>query len=174
MVKRDETATQGPPGPELLAWVLDRHAAALELFARQWCDCPDDVVQEALIELARQSRAPDDVVCWLYRVVRNRAISAGRSSRRRRDRESTASPACEWFACSPDDALDARAAAEALAALPREQREVVVARLWGGLTFAEIGRLIGASDSAAHRRYEAALEELRKRLNVPCRPNETT
>jgi RNA polymerase sigma-70 factor (ECF subfamily) len=156
-----------------LAWVLDRHAAALELFARSWCDCADDVVQEALIELARQPNTPRDVVGWLYRVVRNRAISAGRSSRRRRTREAAVSPG-EWFAASPDDALDARAAAEALASLPREQREVVVARLWGGMTFAEIGRLTGASDSAAHRRYEAAIAELRKRLNLPCPPNPTT
>ena len=164
----------GPPGPELLAWVLDRHAAALELFARQWCDSPEDVVQEALIELARQPAAPDDVVCWLYRVVRNRAISAARSSRRRRNRESIATPREAWFAPTPDDALDARTAAEALAALPQEQREVVVARLWGGLTFAEIARLTETSDSTAHRRYEAALNELRQRLNLPCRPNETT
>jgi RNA polymerase sigma factor (sigma-70 family) len=163
----------GPPGPELLAWVLKRHAAALELFARQWCDCPDDVVQDALIELARRSETPDDVLCWLYRVVRNRAISAGRSRRRRSRRESAVSSATPWFVSSPEDTLDARAAAEALSSLPEEQREVVVARLWGGLTFAEIGRLIGTNDSTAHRRYEAALTQLRKELKVPC-PTKTT
>lgn len=178
VVKRDEPATNGPPGPELLAWVLEQHAAALELFARQWCergdDCAEDIVQEALIELARQPTTPDEPLCWLYRVVRNRAISAARSSRRRRHRETAASLAGHWFAASPGGALDAREAAEALSALPREQREVVVARLWGGLTFAEIGRLTGTSDSTAHRRYEAALDQLRKRLNVPCPPNTTT
>jgi RNA polymerase sigma-70 factor (ECF subfamily) len=163
----------GPPGPELLAWVLQRHAAALELFARQWCDCPDDVVQEALIELARRSETPDDVLCWLYRVVKNRAISAARSSRRRSRRESAVSPTTPWFVSSPEYLLDARAAAEALSALPEEQREVVVARLWGDLTFAQIGRLIGTNDSTAHRRYEAALAQLRKELKVPC-PTKTT
>jgi len=163
----------GPPGPELLAWVLDRHAAALELFARQWCDCPDDVVQEALIELARRSETPDDVLCWLYRVVKNRAIGAARSSRRRSRRESAVSATTPWFVSSPEDLLDARAAAEALSALPEEQREVVVARLWGGLTFAEIGRLIRTNDSTAHRRYEAALAQLRKALKLPC-PTKTT
>lgn len=174
MVTRDEPVPQGPAGPELLAWVLDRHAAALELFARQWCDSADDVVQEAVIELARQPQAPDDVVYWLYRVVRNRAVSAARSSRRRRDRETAVSSRATWFAPSTEDALDARTAAEAVAELPPDQREVVVARLWGGLTFAEIARLTETSDSTAHRRYEAALAELRKRLNLPCRPNETT
>ncbi|MEQ8787968.1 MAG: RNA polymerase sigma factor [Pirellulaceae bacterium] len=168
MVERNERMPNGPPGPELLAWVLDRHAAALELFARQWCDCPEDVVQEALIELARRSETPDDVLCWLYRVVRNRAVSAARSHRRRSRRELAVSSSTPWFVASADDLLDARSAAEELAALPEVQREVVVARLWGGLTFAEIGRLIGTNDSTAHRRYQAALTELRKRMKLPC------
>jgi RNA polymerase sigma-70 factor (ECF subfamily) len=73
-----------------------------------------------------------------------------------------------WFATSPGDALDARSAAAALESLPRKQREVLVAHVWGGLTFQEIGRVIGTSDSTAHRRYEAALRALRERLGVRC------
>ncbi len=30
--------------PDLLGNLLDQHAAALELYARQWCDTPEDVV----------------------------------------------------------------------------------------------------------------------------------
>ena len=41
----------------------------------QWTEAADDCVQEALIELARQPRVPENVVAWLYRVVRNRAVS---------------------------------------------------------------------------------------------------
>ena len=72
----------------------------------------------------------------------------------------------------PADLIDAGTAAAALESLPIEQREVVVARIWGGLTFQEIGRLVGVSDSAAHRRYEAALLALRQKLRVPCPKNE--
>ena len=49
---------------------------ALELFARQWCSSPSDVVQDALVELARLQVVPENLVGWLYRVVRNRAIDA--------------------------------------------------------------------------------------------------
>jgi hypothetical protein len=35
--------------PDLLGNLLDQHAAALELFARQWCDVPEDVVQDAFL-----------------------------------------------------------------------------------------------------------------------------
>ena len=72
---------------ELLAWVMDRHGAALELFARQWCDCPSDVLQDALLKLSEQRPIPDPLLPWLYVVVRNRAISVSRSDRRHRRRE---------------------------------------------------------------------------------------
>jgi DNA-directed RNA polymerase specialized sigma24 family protein len=68
----------------------------------------------------------------------------------------------------PGDSVDATSAAAALESLAPHEREVVVAHLWGGLTFNEIGRLMGNSDSTAHRRYEAALSSLRTKLGVSC------
>jgi DNA-directed RNA polymerase specialized sigma24 family protein len=65
---------KGPVRPERLAWLLERHAPALELYARQFCRCADDVVQEAVIELAARAQAPDDDVAWLYGVVRLRYL----------------------------------------------------------------------------------------------------
>jgi RNA polymerase sigma factor (sigma-70 family) len=160
-------------GPELLGRLLDEHAAALVLFARQWCAAPEDVVQEAFVKLAAQRPPPGRVVAWLYRVVRNGAISAGRAERRRRRHEAEAAGrAIDWFLPSEGARLDAEAAAAALQGLPPEQRETVVAHLWGGLTFEQIGELTGVSSSTAHRRYLEALDVLRTRLRVPCR-NET-
>ena len=76
--------------PELLGSLLDEHGGALALYAAQWTENADDCVQEALIELAGQSHVPASPVAWLYRVVRNRAISQYRSSRRRERREQLA------------------------------------------------------------------------------------
>jgi RNA polymerase sigma-70 factor (ECF subfamily) len=69
-----------------------------------------------------------------------------------------------WFEPADDATVDSRAAAEALQSLPEEQREVVVARLWGGLTFQQIAEVVGVSASTACRRYESAIAALRKRL----------
>jgi RNA polymerase sigma-70 factor (ECF subfamily) len=172
MVDGNDGSTEGPVGPETLGWLLDRYAAGLTLYARQLCDCADDVVQEALIALAAEPHRPDDLLAWLYRVVRNKALSAARAATRRRRREQAAAAARpDWFTPAPDDRLDAAAVAAALASLPGEQREVVVARLWGGLTFQQIAGLLGVSDSAAHRRYQTALETLRERLGTPCLAN---
>jgi RNA polymerase sigma factor (sigma-70 family) len=158
-------------GPELLGRLVDRHAAALVLYARQWCAAPEDVVQEAFLKLVSQRTPPDNPVPWLYRVVRNAAVSAARTERRRQRHEAAAAAqAPAWFADAEAEGLDAAAATAALQALPLEEREVIVAHLWGGLTFEQIAEVAGCSTSTAHRRYAAGLANLRERLQLPC-PN---
>jgi RNA polymerase sigma-70 factor (ECF subfamily) len=73
-----------------------------------------------------------------------------------------------WFYSSPEDRLDARTATQALEHLPIEQRETIIARLWGGLSFEEIARLTGSSKSTVHRCYQEGLAALRERLHVSC------
>jgi RNA polymerase sigma factor (sigma-70 family) len=156
-------------GPELLTRLLDEHGAALVLYAQQWCDSPEDVVQEALLQLVRQAEAPENVVGWVYRVVRNGAISAARSARRRGRREAAAAHRGEpWFNPSEAQRLDAAAATAALKQLPIEERETIVARLWGGLTLEQIAELTGTSKSTVHRWYQSGLSALRERLGVAC------
>jgi RNA polymerase sigma-70 factor (ECF subfamily) len=158
-------------GPELLGLLLDTRAAALTLFARQWCATPDDVVQEAFVRLAGQPAPPSDPVAWLYRVVRNGAISAARSDRRRRRHEAAAASG-EWFLPAEPSALDGTVATAAIESLPLEEREVIVAHVWGGLTFGQIAEITGVSSSTAHRRYQSALASLRAKLRVPCPTSE--
>jgi RNA polymerase sigma-70 factor (ECF subfamily) len=159
-------------GPEQLSRLVGQHAAALVLFARQWCAAPDDVVQEAFVKLAAQRQPPDNILAWLYRVVRNGALTAARAERRRRHHETVAaSRTPSWFAPADAARLDGETATAALQTLPLEQRETLVAHLWGGLTFEQISELTGVSSSTAHRRYLAGLSALRERLRVSC-PNE--
>ena len=55
--------------------------------------------------------------------------------------------------------------------MPDELREVLVARIWGGLTFEQIAEVLQTSTSTAFRRYEEAISYLRTRLGIPC-PND--
>lgn len=155
--------------PEQLARLLDRYGAALVLYARQWCRTPEDVVQEAFVRLAGQSPAPENPLAWLYRAVRNGAISAGRKARRRSWHEAAAAHRGEpWFETGDGDALDARQVRQALESLPPAERETIIARLWGGLSFEEVGLLLGASTATAHRWYQNGLARLRERFNASC------
>jgi RNA polymerase sigma-70 factor (ECF subfamily) len=155
-------------GPEQLAELVDRYGAALVLYARQWCDCPEDVVQTALMKLVRLRTPPDNLIPWLYRVVRNGAIDASRAARRRYKYEAAAADqAPKWFAPSYDPTgLDARAAALALTDLPAETREIIVAHIWGGLTFEQIAAAVESSAATCYRRYTAGLDILRQKLGV--------
>jgi RNA polymerase sigma-70 factor (ECF subfamily) len=158
-------------GPELLARLIDEHAPALVLYARQWCDAPEDVVQEALLRLVEQPGLPENVLAWLYRVVRNAAVSVSRSATRRTRRETATARRREpWFDPTDGEQLDAAAATAALELLPLEQREVIVARLWGELSLEQIAELTGSSTSTVHRRYQSGLAALRERLGVACPP----
>src|SRR5688572_27185927 len=107
-----------------LAELIDSHAAALVLYARQWCAAPEDVVQAAFAKLAAQPAPPDDPPAWLYAVVRNAAIDAGKADRRRQKREHAVARPVRWFAEAQIDGLDAVTAVRALEALPADQREV--------------------------------------------------
>ncbi len=113
-------------------------------------------------------------MAWLYRVVRNRAINAARSTRRQTRRETAVAARRQpWFEAAEGDRLDAAAATEALKELSPEEREVIVARLWGGLSFDEIADLSSMSASTVYRCYQRGLMSLRERLGWSC-PTKST
>jgi RNA polymerase sigma-70 factor (ECF subfamily) len=154
-----------PIAPEELSRLYRQHAGALRLFIRQF-EADEDIVQDVFVKLAQQSEAPERILPWLYRVARNAALASARSNSRRRKREAKVHSPELWFAAT-DDRLDGVEATRLLAELSLEQREVIVARIWGGLTFEEVAQIAGCSLPAAHRRYQAGLTALRERLERP-------
>lgn len=160
--------------PDLLERLLNEHAAALELFASQWTVAAEDCVQEAFIQLVKQKRMPQRVVPWLFRVVRNGAISQQRAAARRRRHESAAADERpSWFKAAEQNLVDDETLTDALRTLSDDHREVIVAKLWGGLTYEQIAEVIGVSKSSVHRRYEAGLRVLRERLGLTWLDNKT-
>ena len=152
-----------PVDPALIAELFDRHAAALEFYAAQRTTVPQDCVQEAFLELARQAAPPADPGAWLFRVVRNRALNAARAEKRRAAHEDRAArrQVANRRAADPGDAA---ALADMLQLLAEQQREIVVLRVWGKLSWQEIAEVVGISRSTAQRNYVQALQQLRKHL----------
>ena len=145
--------------------IMAQHAGPLTLYARQLLDdhAAEDVVQEALFRLSREKSDIENPVAWLYRTVRNGAISRKRGDLRREKRE-TAIRRVPWFDSDPANRLDAEWVAETLQTLPSNLREIVTLHIWGELSFAEIAELLGTSKATAFRRYEEALVALRQLL----------
>ncbi|MHC4716097.1 MAG: RNA polymerase sigma factor [Planctomycetota bacterium] len=156
---------------QLTRW-FDAHAAAMVLYARQWLGSgrAEDVVQDVFVRLMTQRRAPGNVKAWLFRCVRNAAFNELRSRRRRRKHhERLGAERATWFESRPDDVIDAAAVQAALAGLPAKQREVIVLRIWGGLTHREIGEVTGKPLSTVFSRYRTALARIRQRMEASCR-----
>ncbi len=156
-------------GEEVVQLVDARHAA-LVLYARNFCsNAAEDVVQHALLKLVEQRPKPDNPVAWLFRTVRNEAISRQRKNQRRAKHEAEAARhsaqiRSDWFLPN-ENALFSQEAAEKLQKLDAEHREIVLLRIWSGLTFDEMAELLDKPKTSVYRVYTAALEELREMLS---------
>ncbi len=155
--------------PEFLGRLFEEYAPALELYARQWSDSPQDIVQEAFLKLVRQGKLPQNVAPWLFRVVRNEAVTVGRKTQRQKKHETIRTAATAgWFGPHEECDLNPVEVTAALEGPPLGQREIIVAHLWGGLSFEQIADVTGTSASSAHRQYQAGILELRERLGAAC------
>ena len=153
--------------PAILGELLGRLGPTLILFARQHTPAAEDAMQDAFVRLSTLRVAPDNPEAWLFRAVRNRALDLRKSETRRKRREAGHQPA-GMFVESAVEGLDADTAVRALGELPPEERDVIIARLWGGLTHAEAALAFECSVATAHRRYESGIARLRQLLGEPC------
>lgn len=99
-------------------------------------------------------------------------MDLSRGERRREKRDADAMPAIEMTnAFAAVEQEDLRHAVEsALATLPEEQREVLVLKIWGELTFAQIAVTLAISSDTAASRYRYALQRLQAALKQEAAP----
>ena len=145
-----------------------RHGAKLLLFARQQARNPhdaEDLVQEAFVRIWRLYGHTGEVAPGLvYRAVRRLAIDWARSLDRRKIREQKVVaefPLFESFKSSIEQNERQKAILAAVDRLPPEQKEVLTLKIWGELTFDEIGRTLDLSLNTVASRYRYALQKLR-------------
>jgi len=144
--------------------LYDQHGPALVAYARGFVTdaaAAEDVVHQAFFRLlSAEITMPDVPVAYVYRAVRNAALDARRNGLRLAELD----PQSSVFQHCGGNQEAALALEKALAELPEEQREVVVMRVWSGLTLAEIAGAAGAPLNTIASRYRYALEKLRQKL----------
>ncbi len=143
-------------------------APGLLLFARQWVRSAadaEDIVQEAFVKFWRRNHDIKNRAL-LYAAVRSLALDFVRRDSRRARREAGARAEADEFV-EPHFKFDDEAQlalAQAVDLLPREQREVLVMKIWNELTFVEIAKVLGISQNTAASRYRYALLALKRML----------
>jgi RNA polymerase sigma-70 factor (ECF subfamily) len=153
---------------------FQRYGPKLLLCARQWTRSAadaEDVVQEAFVRFWRHQRhLPGEPMALLVTSMRRAAIDLARREKRRTAREQwaddgRADPAP--FFEIPLEGDDRRAViATALRELPDEQREVLVLKIWGDLTFDQVAEQLDIPPNTAASRYRYALAALRRELTA--------
>lgn len=163
------------------AW-LKEHGSKLLLFARQQTRSiadAEDVLQDALVKLARKvaentfDGGQQSWLPYLYTSIRRCAIDLGRKSDRRGKREEkveierqyeTGGKFDPWFDSDAAGEESRGYIEQGLKELPEKFSEVIVMKVWGERTFAEIGEALNISQNTAASRYRYGLEALRKQL----------
>ena len=145
------------------AW-LAQHGAALLLFARQWSTSKadaEDAVQSGFLKFWQTRERARDEVAYLYSCVRSAAIDQSRSDQSRTRREQLSPPhEHSDFDLPIENADRTRAIETALRDLPADQREVIVMRIWGNLTFQQISSALDIPLQTAASRYRYAIKRL--------------
>jgi RNA polymerase sigma-70 factor (ECF subfamily) len=141
--------------------LYEEHGRALLAYACALVRDPsaaEDVLHQVFLNLLRGKRTIDGApAAYLFRSVRNTALNHIRGQAR----EVELADGGVWLE-SPDGSREtAMALQSALRSLPDEQREVVVLKIWGQLTFEEAAAVIGISPNTAASRYRYGLEKLK-------------
>lgn len=128
-------------------------------------DITQTVFAEAVSGLELSAPSSPPALAWLYTVARRRLID----QQRRRSLPgaqviSLDEARLEYRSVDDYGVGVAGALAEGIAALPREQRDVVVLKLVEGRRFAEIATRLGTSEEACRARLSRALRTLRAHL----------
>jgi RNA polymerase sigma-70 factor (ECF subfamily) len=118
----------------------------------------EDVLQETFVALMQLPQPPESPGHYAARTYRNRALNYRRGLWRRLTRELES---VRWFEREPGENPVEPVVMRALTALPQEQREVIVLKIWHKHTFQEIGELLDVSPNTAAGRYRYGLQKLR-------------
>ncbi len=126
----------------------------------------EDALQAAMVRITVKPHVlstADHPWPYFLRVVRNEALKI---IRRRRSVNAAAG-----FIDRAVESIDEvekddnrRLISEALERLPGNQREVVLLKIWEGMTFAEIADVLGKSPNTVASRYRYAMEKLQQQL----------
>ncbi len=130
-----------------------------------------DATQDAFLKAFRALgtfRGDASFKTWLLTIVTNEARGLLRRRGRRKELDLEAAGPVVSLDESAEDALQSAQEAERIRALleelPEKQRRAVTLRVFEGMSFREVGALIGSSEGAARVNYHHGIRRIREML----------
>jgi RNA polymerase sigma-70 factor (ECF subfamily) len=152
------------PDREKLRQLYEEHGRGLIAFACSFVRsfaAAEDVLHQVFERLLRSNiELPDPPAPYLYRAVKNAALNHVRD--RSRDVELDHD---DWLEHPPGMEEAAVMLQSLLRSLPEEQREIIILRIWGQMSFDEAAGTLGIPLKTAASRYRYGLEKLRAEFN---------
>jgi RNA polymerase sigma-70 factor (ECF subfamily) len=157
---------------QAFADLFRRHYPAVVAYARRFTgdvSLAEDLVQQAFLNIFQRKSGSGRFKSLVYTVTRNLALN----ERRRRSRRYVAKTGlgeCDPTAVQPQPVRqlitgeEQRGFEEALAALPEDLHEAFCLKETRGLTYAEVGKIMGLHPDAVRRRVGKALAQIRQAL----------
>jgi RNA polymerase sigma-70 factor (ECF subfamily) len=152
-----------------------RYAKPIYNFLRRAAPCPDaadDLLQKTFLKVhtgRHRYRPQAPFRHWIFTIARNVLRDDARQRRRRVSVD--AKPFDERVSSELSEHARSDSAevwlmvTEALSALPLTQREVIVLSRYQGMSYAEVGELLGVSENAVKQRAFQAMQNLRRSLS---------
>jgi RNA polymerase sigma-70 factor (ECF subfamily) len=165
--------------PEALGALFDLYFPRVWAFVRRLVrdeHLAEDLTQDVFLQVQRalpRYEPERPLTPWIFAIATNKVRDHWRSAAHRLGLRSAAlddEQALELLAESevPAAKIEGREeqvlVREAIETLPESMRLAIVLRVYEGLSFAEIGRLVERDEVAVRKRYSRALAELRRRL----------
>jgi RNA polymerase sigma-70 factor (ECF subfamily) len=135
----------------------------------------EDWAQECFVRAYRELKRYNPAMPfrpWMFRVTSNACINLAKTRSRRRDRIDLGIDHLSIPAGHESDPMqsalameDTRAIRSAMETLPLKMRQAVVLRLLEGLSFRELGEILGVPTQTAATRVRRALIRVRDQLN---------
>jgi RNA polymerase sigma-70 factor, ECF subfamily len=129
-----------------------------------------DVLQTAFLRAVKNRkkfRNVENPIAYLFQIARNEASRNWRN--RIKDQRSNSLESVGDIAAADRTSDDADYVASALSQLSPDDRELVELKTYAGLTFREIGEIVGLPLATVATRYRRVLTSLRDRLNKQMR-----
>ena len=183
-VTQDNMSAAVSLSPSANAWRdwLTTNGPRMLLFAKNQtrnAQDAEDVFQDALVKLVEKLNngefdgGEEMWMPYLYTAIRRLSIDLGRKDDRRKKREDYVADEIEadealkfdpWFESNASEEESRTLLEAGLKELPTKFSEVIVMKIWGQKTFAEIAETLAVSQNTVASRYRYGLEILKRKL----------